>query len=980
MLLLQIAIHSAYSQQKPLRIYTADDGLVSNSIQWIFQDAEGFMWFGSNEGLSIYDGYRFENFSLENKNLGGNFIRSFFQKNETEVWVLHENGIDQFMGRRFVKTLPIRGINTIIKTANGRLLGAGEGGIYELKDSSTSQVFKSEKNLFDLFQIGHYFIADESSWQNTTLLDSNLHIVSRLDKSGVIHKDNFGKYWLYHPSHLQLFDTSAIKSGIFNLLPPPVAIQPFLNDGVNYPLTDSDSSYWFSLSNKGIVSIDKSGNIKKFNVTNGLNTNHSTFSFEDREGNIWFAGNGVIKFFSKNLDLFSTTYGLSSEFVSDIKESAAHHSIWMAQLNGISCLYKNHVYNFPYEDNLTCNWTSLALTGDSLWVGNYNLYLYKLIHDPEPKLQLLRQWNIPNQVGEMHVYKDGSLIVGNDQQLLRISTSGNLERIGEGSNFSRYNIDQSELISGGHDDNGVSLWKMNEENGKLTISLMKQFDSNLANHIHCIKKDGNGNFWLATTNRGIIEFELQKNGSFFARHFGLSNGLPSNFVGDLFIGTRGQVYAGTSKGLALLHLDRDSAYFENLSKRYGFITDIFHVTEGSNGELWMATPIGAIRVKNDQGNHSLAPSVYLTRITNTNMPDSDFALRPNAGSFAYHDNHFNFEFTATTYRNEDKVLYSYQLNKDNQESAWSEPRNMHSLSLVSLSPGDYTLKVKALSTDDLWTTTPAQFGFTIRSPYWNTWWFRILVAGVLIGLTFFVIRYSLHQKFRSKLARSESERQIAQLKHEEAEMEMRALRAQMNPHFIFNSLNSINRFILQNNKAQASEYLTKFSKLVRLILQNSQSSLITLENELEALGLYLELESLRFDNRFEYKVSCPADLDISAIKVPPLIIQPYAENAIWHGLMHKEEKGQLDIELSQENETLFIRVADNGIGRKQAQAISSKSATIHKSMGLSITGQRIAMLKNGLDDDCQVIINDLVAADNSAAGTEVTLKIPIIYD
>ena len=163
MLLLQIAIHSAYSQQKPLRIYTADDGLVSNSIQWIFQDAEGFMWFGSNEGLSIYDGYRFENFSLENKNLGGNFIRSFFQKNETEVWVLHENGIDQFMGRRFVKTLPIRGINTIIKTANGRLLGAGEGGIYELKDSSTSQVFKSEKNLFDLFQIGHYFIADESS-------------------------------------------------------------------------------------------------------------------------------------------------------------------------------------------------------------------------------------------------------------------------------------------------------------------------------------------------------------------------------------------------------------------------------------------------------------------------------------------------------------------------------------------------------------------------------------------------------------------------------------------------------------------------------------------------------------------------------------------------------------------------------------------------------------------------------------------------
>src|SRR4029079_167756 len=136
------------------------------------------------------------------------------------------------------------------------------------------------------------------------------------------------------------------------------------------------------------------------------------------------------------LDLFSTTYGLSSEFVSDLKESETHHSIWIAQLNGISSLYKNHVYNFPYEDNLTCTWTSLALTGDSLWVGNYNLYLYKLIHDPEPKLQLLRKWNIPNHVGEMHVYKDGSLIVGNDQELLHITKSGNLEKIGEGSNFS----------------------------------------------------------------------------------------------------------------------------------------------------------------------------------------------------------------------------------------------------------------------------------------------------------------------------------------------------------------------------------------------------------------------------------------------------------------------------------------------------------------------------------------------------------------
>src|SRR6478735_11660647 len=145
------------------------------------------------------------------------------------------------------------------------------------------------------------------------------------------------------------------------------------------------------------------------------------------------------------------------------------------------------------------------------------------------------------------------------------------------------------------------------------------------------------------------------------------------------------------------------------------------------------------------------------------------------------------------------------------------------------------------------------------------------------------------------------------LKQKSSELEMQALRAQMNPHFIFNSLNSINRFILQNNREQASEFLTKFSKLVRMILQNSQASSITLDSELESLGLYLDLEAVRFDHKFEYKISYPKDLDIEVLKVPPLIIQPYTENAIWHGLMHSEEKGQLDIDVSEDDDYLYIK-------------------------------------------------------------------------
>ena len=192
-----------------------------------------------------------------------------------------------------------------------------------------------------------------------------------------------------------------------------------------------------------------------------------------------------------------------------------------------------------------------------------------------------------------------------------------------------------------------------------------------------------------------------------------------------------------------------------------------------------------------------------------------------------------------------------------------------------------------------------------------------------------------------------------------SELQLQALRAQMNPHFIFNSLNSINRFILQNNRVQASEYLTKFSKLVRMILQNSQASFITLESELESLSLYLEMEALRFNYHFDYKISAPDDLDISVLKVPPLIIQPYTENAIWHGLMHKEEKGQLDIEVSQEDGYLFFKITDDGIGRNRAAALASKSATKHKPMGLRITADRIAIMQSTNGIESPVTINDL---------------------
>jgi LytS/YehU family sensor histidine kinase len=204
---------------------------------------------------------------------------------------------------------------------------------------------------------------------------------------------------------------------------------------------------------------------------------------------------------------------------------------------------------------------------------------------------------------------------------------------------------------------------------------------------------------------------------------------------------------------------------------------------------------------------------------------------------------------------------------------------------------------------------------------------------------------------------------------------MQALRAQMNPHFIFNCLSSINRFILKNKTEEASDYLTKFSRLIRMVLNNSKQSFISLEDELETLRLYLEMERLRFKNSFDYNFSYRNAVDVGNIFIPPLLLEPFAENAIWHGLMHKQEKGFLNFDFSTEDKFLSCIITDNGVGREQAELLKSKSAEKQKSMGLKITTERLSLLNNNSNQQTFFTIEDLVDENGNALGTRVHLKI-----
>ena len=212
-----------------------------------------------------------------------------------------------------------------------------------------------------------------------------------------------------------------------------------------------------------------------------------------------------------------------------------------------------------------------------------------------------------------------------------------------------------------------------------------------------------------------------------------------------------------------------------------------------------------------------------------------------------------------------------------------------------------------------------------------------------------------------------------------ADAEMQALRAQMNPHFIFNCLNSINRYIVKSDQATASLYLTRFAKLIRLILDNSNSKNVILANELEALKLYIEMEALRFDKKFDYIIHVSPDVNSDSIEVPPLIIQPYVENAIWHGLLHKDVAGRLTISVSMSSDSMLqCVIEDNGIGRSLAGELRSKSATTRKSLGMKLTEDRISLVNKHTTMNASVDIEDITLPNGQAGGTKVIIKIPVM--
>ena len=319
-----------------------------------------------------------------------------------------------------------------------------------------------------------------------------------------------------------------------------------------------------------------------------------------------------------------------------------------------------------------------------------------------------------------------------------------------------------------------------------------------------------------------------------------------------------------------------------------------------------------------------------------------------------------------SYKNAGDIDYRYKLAGKNNN--WQYTKST-SVDYSFLPYGKHKFIVSASNNDGFW-GEPTVFEFVIERPIYYKWWF-ISLSIIFIGIIVFLIGKSVLNNIKRKESMQKDVLMYRQ----------QALRKQMNPHFIFNSLNSIQHFILQNDKKMSNKYLNRFSKLIRIVLENSQKNTISIDDELAAIELYLEIESLRFKDKFTYSININNEIDTASSQIPPLLLQPFLENSIWHGLMNinDEREGELKFEMNKVEDTILCIIEDNGVGRYKAKEIKDRSKRVHKSLASEITNERVELFNYENNKKITMRYVDKYNSDNIATGTKVEITIPIIY-
>lgn len=953
-----------FGQEYPYAELTSENGLPHSLVFDVFQDDKKYTWFATTNGVGKYDGHAFENF-YDSDGLETSQVLAVTQTGDGRLWASSFGGGLFYLENGKFKPYQFRFPGS--RPKNIFKMIPGEGKQLYLLDNFTNSITIVDGERTDAIDMSAVpGLPAKNRRVNNVCPGENMLWIATDD--GLFRRENNGKI------------SRAFESTLKNL---PVFDLCF----------DGNKNLW--IATKGaVIRADSAGNLESF-LLSDENPGYTHIA-AGANGMVWVCSDkNEVAGINSNLSSYPVTK-ISLSTLNVITDLLVDHeqNLWIATYgSGVRCYYNMNVVNYSVEDGLTSNFVHriFSASDSTVWLSTYksSSYLSYIRNDSVKKIPFAFDDAQNNVFSISETAQSDLLFALSSNTIISLNKNNETNLVG--------NFPALDLAT----DKKGRLWIGSYNTGSGGIPYIENGETFYVNdpainnrRVNVLKLDHSENLWVGTDS-GLFCYNEKKRIAFFSE----AEGLSYRTITDLAVDAGNNLWIVTGKGINLLKsgekksstialaprgvrytaitADRNNRVWAGSSEGLYYFDQasgqFFPYRKGINGNevlclttdlqnrLWVGTSLG-VSVVLPENKLLPPPPVYITRIA---MNGQTIPV-DSAGDWNYSENTVEINFTGISYACNKMLTYKYRLNGIDKE--WKETNIPHLL-FSNLAPGKYTLEIKAVLPGGIVSSAPAQFSFHIHPPFWSSWWFiscSVIVIGLVITLLF---------RWRLSIVKKQAHEKFA-LHERMVELEQQASSAMMHPHFIFNALNSIQSYISRNDPDNANRFLSRFSKLIRLTLENAYKKQVGLDEELERLELYLALEKNRYQEQFDYKIIVAPGVDPHDITIPSLIVQPFVENAIWHGIIPTGRTGYIEISISQHGaDHIRITITDDGTGIDNVEK-SREKIEDHKSLGISLTRERLELLGEATGKKASITITDRSRLSPPATGTCVEMLIP----